>query len=288
MSKRCWDLNRLFKESAKWAFSIVSIILVFVPNAVFAAIVTIPNWAIQFLPVDNNAEDEIRAASSKLLFLLIAFIIAFFAQINRKTVKIKGNNYIIEVKYGDLFKEKKCKKVINFDECYTSHVGANPSDIKATSICGQYLQTKGEDFDIQRLIDNSEVKPEKTTSKFKGMPGYKPGTIIANEDALLLAFATLNENGRAKFYTRDEFIECLSRMWEQIELNCSQTDVCVPILGSGLTLFEGCGDSSPSQQDLLNIMIWSYKLSSHKVKAPFKLRIVCQKRDGFSLNKVDA
>ena len=79
--------------------------------------------------------------------------------------------------------------------------------------------------------------------------------------------------------------QCLSEMWKQIELHCSQTDVCVPILGSGLTLFEG---ESLSQQELLNIMIWSYKLSPHKIKAPYKLRIICKKSDGFSLNEIDA
>lgn len=84
---------------------------------------------------------------------------------------------------------------------------------------------------------------------------------------------------------QDEYIECLYEMWKQIELHCSQTDVCVPILGSGLTLFEG---ESLSQQELLNIMIGSYKLSPHKIKAPYKLRIICKKIDGFTLNEIDA
>lgn len=52
-----------------------------------------------------------------------------------------------------------------------------------------------------------------------------------------------------------------------------------------VTLFEG---ASLSQQELLNIMIWSYKLSPHKIKAPYKLRIICKKSDGFSLNEIDA
>jgi len=41
-----------------------------------------------------------------------------------------------------------------------------------------------------------------------------------------------------------------------------------------------------TQQELLDMMIASYKLSAHKIKAPWKLRIICQKRDGFSLNKI--
>lgn len=156
---------------------------------------------------------------------------------------------------------------------------------KASSICGQYIQSVGGSLNIKNLIDNAEVKPKERVSRFNNSRAYKPGSIIVNGNALLVAFATLNEAGRAKFFTQDEYIECLSEMWKQIELHCSQTDVCVPILGSGLTLFEG---ESLSQQELLNIMIWSYKLSPHKIKAPYKLRIICKKSDGFSLNEIDA
>lgn len=40
-------------------------------------------------------------------------------------------------------------------------------------------------------------------------------------------------------------------------------------------------------KDLLNMMTWSYKLSSHKIKAPHRLRIVCKKSRGFSINNID-
>ncbi len=46
-------------------------------------------------------------------------------------------------------------------------------------------------------------------------------------------------------------------------------------------------DECFTTQDLLNMMIWSYKLSSHKIKAPYKLRIVCKKNSGFSINNID-
>ena len=61
----------------------------------------------------------------------------------------------------------------------------------------------------------------------------------------------------------------------------------VPIIGAGTTSFDGGSGASISQQDLLNMMIWSYKLSSHKIKAPYKLRIVCKKNSDFSINNID-
>ena len=61
----------------------------------------------------------------------------------------------------------------------------------------------------------------------------------------------------------------------------------VPIIGAGTTSFDGGSGASISQQDLLNMMIWSYKLSSHKIKAPYKLRIVRKKNSDFSINNID-
>ena len=66
----------------------------------------------------------------------------------------------------------------------------------------------------------------------------------------------------------------------------SEKDVCVPILGAGTTSIDGGAGASISQQDLLDMMIWSYKLSSHKIKAPHKLRIICKKNSGFSINNI--
>lgn len=246
----------------------------------------IPAQAVQKSLTDKGITDvELDTIISRIVCYAVVWVIVTLIYAVRHSVTIKGDNYTIQVKYGNLLKETNCKRVINFDECYTTHIGPNPSDIKASSICGQYIQSVGGSLNIQNLIDNAEVKPEECVSRFNHSRSYKPGSIIVNGDALLLAFATLNKAGRAKFFTQDEYIECLSEMWKQIEVHCSQTDVCVPILGSGLTLFEG---ASLSQQELLNIMIWSYKLSPHKIKAPYKLRIICKKSDGFSLNEIDA
>lgn len=276
----------MFYKSATWAFGIISVIFAFVPDSFFYIIKWIPTEAVQRYLVDKGITDtEIDTIITKIICYAIVWTVVTLIYIFRRTVTIKSNNYVIKVKYGNLLKEVSCKRVINFDECYTTCIGTNPSDIKPSSICGQYIQSVGDSLNIQNLIDNAEIKPEESVSRFKNSQAYKPGSIIVNGDALLLAFATLNSEGRAKFFTRDEYIECLSRMWKQIELHCSQTDVCIPILGSGLTLFEG---ELLSQQELLNIMIWSYKLSPHKIKTPYKLRIICKKSDGFSLNDIDA
>lgn len=47
----------------------------------------------------------------------------------RRNVTIKGQNYLIRVEYGDIHKKKDCKRVINFDECFTTQIGNATADI---------------------------------------------------------------------------------------------------------------------------------------------------------------
>lgn len=80
-----------------------------------------------------------------LIFVIIYFFVLLFYLVYKKIIQtsktIKFGNSVVEVKYGDLLKEDKSKNniVINFDECYSTQVGNNPSDIKKDSICGQFL-----------------------------------------------------------------------------------------------------------------------------------------------------
>ena len=198
---------------------------------------------------------------------------------------IKGNNYSIQIEYGDLLEMRACKKVINFDECFTTSVGDAPSEIKPDSICGQYLKNNPIQ-DMQRLIDKAHLKPAKSKSKYQNKDRYDSGKLVPNGDYLLMAFAKLDEDGLGRLFSCDEFLDCLSILWKEIDKYYAQKDVCIPILGSGVTRMDGESGASLTQQELLDIIICSYKLSSHKIKSPYQLHIVCKERDGFSLNKI--
>ncbi|MBR6798939.1 MAG: hypothetical protein IKM63_02600, partial [Firmicutes bacterium] len=112
------------------------------------------------------------------------------------------------------------------------------------------------------------------------------GSIILYGEDLLLAFAKLDEDGLGRL-TREEYLSCLTLLWKEMDKYYEQKDVCIPILGSGLTRMNGGEGPTISQQELLNMMIWSYKLSEHKLKAPYKLRIICKECEGFSLGEID-
>lgn len=280
----------LLKKSVTYAFAIISVIFTFVPEAIFGKIVLISKNILKQLDLENYTL-EINIITNRVLAFVIVWVVVTLVHklclVLRKKVTIKGNNYKITVEYGDLFKTKKCKRVINFDECFSTHVGTAPADIKATSICGQYL-IANPNLDIQSLISNSQLQPLRSKSKYQGKERYQSGRTVPNGDELLLAFAKLDKDGLGRFFTRDEYLECLSVLWEEIDKYYGQQDVCVPVLGAGLTRIEGGSGASIPQQELLDMMIWSYKLSSHKIKSPHRLRIICRRDKEFSLDEIDS
>lgn len=277
-------------KSLGMAFGLVTGIFTFVPESFFGTCSWISQDTLdQYKLLSVLKAQDVNITLSRLTcFFLIwigtSLIYAVFLKIQWWTT-IKGPNYSIRVEYGNIFKNKKCKRVINFDECYTTHVGDAIADINPGSICGQYL-TSHPNLNMQQLIENADITPSRSKSKYQHKTRYPSGTIVPNGDDLLLAFAKLDERGKGRFFSRDEYLECLDLLWKELENYYGEKDVCVPILGSGTTSFDGGSGASFSQQDLLNMMIWSYQLSSHKIKAPHKLRIVCRRNSDFSLANI--
>lgn len=276
-------MSDLLKKSVAYAFAIISAVFTFIPEVIFGKVILISEDVLKQFTLEGYTLEINIIVNRVLTFVIVWFFTAFGYKtylLLRNKVSIKGNNYKITVEYGDLLKMKKCKKIINFDECFSTHVGTAPADIKPTSICGQYL-TANPNLNIQLLLSNSHLKPLKSKSKYQGKERYESGRIVPNGDELLLAFAKLDKNGLGRFFTRDEYLECLSVLWEEIDKHYGQQDVCIPILGAGLTRFDGGSGASIPQQELLDMIIWSYKLSSHKIKSPCKLRIICRRDQEF-------
>lgn len=267
-------MRKILKRSIALTMSIITVIFTFVPENVFGIIKLL-----------SNASDEANIILARVLLFAAVLVLSIIANILyvlcQRSISIKGKNYSIHIKYGDIFKMHTCKKVIAFDECFTTSVGEFPSDINPTSICGQYLENNPIQ-DMQGLIDNVQLKVAKSRSKYQNKARYDSGKLVPNGDYLLLAFAKLDKNGLGGL-SHNEFLECLLKLWEEIDKYYGQKDVCIPILGSGITRMDGV---SLTQQELLDVIIGSYKLSTHKIKLPHQLHIVCKKQEDFSLNKI--
>lgn len=278
------------KKCIALSFGIISAILAIVPESLLPHKEWISKKTIESIDFLSWFDaDDINIIISRVillgLILGITLLCTVIIMLLYGKITIKGHNYSISIEYGDIFKTKKCKRVIPFDECFTITVGNRIGDINSTSICGQYLKSHP-DLDIKQLIGCVGITSDRGKSKYENNTRYKSGTIVPNEDDLLLAFAKLDTRGKGYFPSRDDYIDCLEKMWQEIEYHYSEKDVCIPILGSGTTMFEGGSGASYDQQELLDMIILSYKLSSHKIKSPHKLRIICKHTADFSIYNI--
>lgn len=263
-------MYNFLKKCAVGTLGIIGVIFTIIPESVFECIKLFPTLS-----------DGKNIIINRAIIIIITGAIYAMISAFRKSIKINGKNYCINIKYENIFNMHDCKKVIPFDECFTTRVGCQPSEINPSSICGQYLIANPIQ-DMQSLINSAQIKPSKGNSKYNNMDRYDSGKLVPNGDYLLLAFAKLNKDGLGEM-TREEYLDCLSLLWEEIDKHYGQKDVCIPILGSGVTRIDGV---NLTQQELLDIIITSYKLTTHKIKFPNKLYIACKRQDGFSLNKI--
>lgn len=266
-----WQAARYGKVST---LSVVGGVFGFVPESMFTA------WA----PL-KSAPEYVNILLGKCALCAVIFIVITFGKYIylkfRTEVILKGRDYIVVVEYGDLIRECCGKRLITFDECFTTQVGTNPQDINPNSICGQYLK-KHPIEDMNKLITEAGITPASGKSRFNNQIRYESGTIILEKKDLLTAFAKLDENGKG-YLMYDEYLACLNKIWHGIFVYYGQEDVYIPILGAGTTFFP---DASFTQQELLDILIRSYKLSKYKLKKPYKLHIVCR-REEISLNEIE-
>lgn len=282
-------MKSLLTKGAGVASALTTVAFTFVPESLFEVFPFKLDKLLECLNWFPGFVNEACVITNRIAVYLGAFAIGLLLCLIRpalrRKIMIEGDNYQIEVKYGNLLKQKQCKRVINFDECFTTSVGSKPEDINPESLCGQYLKLNPR-LDTAALISAAEIEPRAIRSKHKSRICYESGTLVPNGDDLLMAFAKLQENGRGKM-TWDEYLRCLNLLWAEIDKHYGQKDVCIPILGAGTTFFEDGSGASIPQQELLDAIICSYRLNSRKIKKPNKLIIVCKRRDDFSLSKVN-
>ena len=110
------------------AFAIVSALITFIPDSIILAYGP-------FHFKDNEGFSLLLDRIAGLIIVAFAVSIAIVSYyFLARRITIRNKNCIIEIVYKDLFKAKNCKKLISFDECYTTSIGDEPEKIKPSSI----------------------------------------------------------------------------------------------------------------------------------------------------------
>ena len=151
----------------------------------------------------------------------------------------------------------------------------------------QHLETSIAEFDQyiseyqfahEDVIDTNH---ERTVGKHVK---YKSGTICVYKDFLITAFAKFDESNRANL-TMPEYLEFLINFWDNVNRVYAQQSVSTTIFGSGITRIKG--HKNISDEDLLKIMLWTFRISEMRFKHPAKLTIVIHKEKIDQINLLD-
>lgn len=252
----------------------------------FSVISGILSFILLFNIVPDEYKDYLKCFGYISFILLIIIYIIIWIRANCLTdVNIDVDGSTVNIKSGDLFSQDGYK-VIPFNEYFDTVV--DEKIISSSSLNGifinNYSNTAINDLDnhIIQNTDNEDVLNPNTQRRLGGkVVKFKLSTIIVFNEYLLTAFSKFDEHNKAVL-TMPEYIEFLINFWDRVNRIYAQKSVSVPIFGSGITRIKE--HKNISDEDLLKIMLWTFKLSEMKFKHPAKLSIIIHKD---KIDKID-
>ena len=221
-------------------------------------------------------------------FLVIIYILIWIwaNTLNKIDIKVEGSD--VTIKVGDIFQQKGLK-AIAFNEYFDTQV--DNKIIAENSLNGifinNYLDVSASDLDhyIQNYAFEIDELIESNSDRAQGkIDRYQIGTICIYRDYLLTAFSKFDKNNKA-LLTMPEYLEFLINFWDKVNNVYAQQNVSTPIFGSGITRIKG--HKSISDEDLLKIMLWTFRISEMRFKYPARLTIVIHKDKINQINLLD-
>lgn len=241
---------------------------------VCATITAILSAVLIFLDIPNQW--RITSGVVYVVFLSVIYIFLWIRANRLRQIDIRIGITTVVIKSGDIFKEDGLK-AIAFNEYFDTRV--DDKIIAKKSLNGQFILNHIDDVDklnsdiesdddLKNSIIGKEVKRKqgKTTK-------YKLGSsILIDDEYILTAFSRFNKNNQAEL-TIQEYVNFLLTFWNEINRLYAQRSVTVPVFGAGITRFKN-GFEDIDINELLRIMIWTFKISKIKFAYPAKLTII--------------
>lgn len=238
--------------------------------------------------IDIPTENKITLGVIFLFILSLLYFGIWLKSNNLMEVNLDVEGSIVTVKAGDLFQQDGFK-VIAFNEYFDTQVDDNI--ISHKSLNGLYIDNHLSDSipDLDDRISNfkfdeDEILEVNHQRKIGKKQKYSLGTIFVNEDYLLTAFSKFDDKNRA-FLTMPDYLSFLINFWDKVNRIYAQKSVSVPIFGSGITRIKE--HKNISDEDLLKIMLWTFRISEMRFKFPAKLTIVIHNDKIDKINLLD-
>lgn len=251
-----------------------------------AAIGTALSTLLLFVEIPQNW--KLRSLIFFAVILAGIYLVIWWCANNLKKVTIKIDGTTVTVKSGDIFNEPGLK-AIAFNEYFDTVVDNNL--ISERSLNGLFLKSKLngtiEELDVeieQFPFEEGEVL-QRDVSRVAGKSiKFKLGTIFVKDDFLLTAMSKFDASNRANL-TMPEYLEFLINFWDGVNKVYAQRSVVTPIFGSGITRI--LGHRNITDEDLLKIMLWTFRISEMRFKYPANLTIVVHEDKIDQVNLLD-
>jgi len=219
-----------------------------------------------------------------IFYLLTSLLYAFFIS----KVRLSINNSILEIGIGDIFNEKSYK-VIAFNEFFDTSFENDL--ISPNTLNGKYLKTNYDSMEkVKKLneiiardnaLSKSILDENVTRTDVGKTTRYKLGAIYKDEKYFLTAFSKFDEDNKAYLYMTD-YVSFFMNFWNEVDRLYGGETVSLPLLGFGMTRTKDFMDVSP--QELIEIIVWTFKISRVKFKHPSMIKIVILPEDAKRIN----
>lgn len=253
---------------------------------IIAILSSIATLASLFGAIPN--ECKFAAGIGFIICLVFLYIYLWIWANNLQDIKIDIEGSEVLIKAGDIF-EQEGLKVIAFNEYFDTQV--DDRIISRQSLNGifinKYFSESTIELDkyIEQYQFDSDVVVEEVPNRGYGKKiKYNIGTICLYNEYILAAFSKFDEQNRA-ILTMPEYLEFLINFWDRVNRVYAQKSVSVPIFGSGITRIKE--HKNISDEDLLKIMLWTFRISEMRFKYPAKLTIVIHKDKMDKVNLLD-
>ncbi|MFZ3131470.1 MAG: macro domain-containing protein, partial [Desulfosporosinus sp.] len=150
--------------------------------------------------------------------------------------------------------------------------------IASSTLNGKFINQKVNDIDALNTLIKDDIYMqeriiEKNIIRKNGKAvRYKLGSVLLyNQEYLLTAFSRFDDQNKA-YLSMPDYLEFLVNFWSDVDRVYAGRSVTIPLFGSGITRFRGY--DMINDQELLEILIWSFKISRIKFTHPAKVTIL--------------
>lgn len=215
------------------------------------------------------------------ILLFIWFVTTFIKYCcSKKSLSLTIRNISVTIKEGDLFKQEDWK-LIPCNEYFDTTV--DDVIIAHRSLHGMFIDNHVKDVDdLKHTITNAKkdiIKGLQDKPLSRGRVKFPLGRIIPYQDYLLLALTHFDEENKA-YLTQNDYEACLRAMWQEISRVYAKRSISIPLMGAGITRFEGVYEKS--EERLLRCILCTLKTSDAQIYEP--IQIILDKK---TLSKID-